>query len=86
MTTCVRSSILTFAFLGIEDKKRIHQAISACSTTDGKYEVAEVVNMLISDENQQRKTALPTTVPTAKVISSGKHVHAIYAPIYPTFI
>lgn len=53
---------------GIEDKKLIHQAINACSTTDGKYEVAEVVNMLISDDSQQKKPALPTAnLPSAKM-------------------
>lgn len=51
-----------FLILGITDRKLIHQAINACSTTDGKYEVAEVVNMLIADESPEKKPALPTKV------------------------
>ncbi|XP_045207916.2 ubiquitin carboxyl-terminal hydrolase 25-like [Mercenaria mercenaria] len=34
---------------GITDRKRICQAIEACRNKDGKYEVTEVVNMLVSD-------------------------------------
>ena len=34
---------------GITDRKRICQAIEACRNKEGKYEVTEVVNMLISD-------------------------------------
>lgn len=53
---------------GITDKSLIHQAINACSTTDGKYEVAEVVNMLIADDSPQKKSSLPTAaLPTAKM-------------------
>lgn len=50
---------------GITDKSVIHQAINACSTTDGKYEVAEVVNMLIADDSPQKKPG--PSLPAAKM-------------------
>ena len=40
---------------GITDKTIIHEAIKACQNKEGKYEVAEVVSMLISDESPQSK-------------------------------
>ena len=53
---------------GITDKHLIHEAINAC-TTNGKYEVAEVVNKLIADESPQKTPALPTAKVSFLVIN-----------------